>query len=134
MADSMPAPAGMPAPVGRWAGEVAYGGKVDEYTVLFAEDGSMSLDTADSTGTGTWFATSADSFSFEVKEVFRLDESGAPPAKVLPGAAYIKIMIDARRDGGSFTGTGTAEIYTVDGRLVHSTAVETSARLTPATV
>jgi hypothetical protein len=124
----------MSSPVGCWSGEVTYGDKVDEYTVVFSDDGSLTLDTADSAGSGTWAAAAEGSFSFEVKEVFKLDEAGTPPAKVLPGAAYIKIMIDARRDGGSFSGTGTAEIYTADDQMVASTPVDTSARFTPVTV
>jgi hypothetical protein len=119
-------------PVGRWTGEVAYDGKVDEYTVSFAEDGSVSLETAESDGSGTWSSTEASSFSYEVTEVFKVDEFGAMPEKVLPGAAYIKITIDARKDGATFSGTGKAEIFTMDGQMVHSTAVTTSASLVPA--
>lgn len=120
------------APTGRWTGEVAYEGQVDAFTIGFADNGTVSLDTAESTGAGTWSATGADTFTFSLKEVFKLDESGALPAKVLPGAAYIIIEVNAQREGTEFTGWGTARIYAADGALVHSTGVKVTAHRAPA--
>jgi hypothetical protein len=114
-------------PVGRWSGRVVYEGKVDEYTVTFDENGDVSLATADSTGSGSWSATGGDTFSFSVKEVFIMDESGAAPAKVLPGAAYVQIDIDAQRAGSTFTGAGVAQVCGADGSLIHSITAQTSA-------
>jgi hypothetical protein len=117
-------------PVGQWSGKVVYEGKTDEYTVTFDENGDVSLVTADSTGSGSWSATGQDTFSFMVKEVFTKDDSGAAPAKVLPGAAYVQINIDARHTGSAFTGEGIAEVRGADGSVIHSTKAETSAERT----
>jgi len=119
-------------PVGRWSGTASYEGKVDEYTVSFTEDGSVTLETTESTGTGTWSSTGPDTFTYTVKEVFTQDESGGMPAKVLPGAAYVEIHFDARRDGSTFTGTGTAQIRAADGSVIHSTTARTTAHQLPA--
>jgi hypothetical protein len=118
--------------VGQWSGSVTYEGKVDEYTVVFDEDGTATLSTTESTGEGTWSATGPDTFTYTIKEYFKRDESGAVPDKVIPGAAYVEINIEARRSGATFAGSGTAYVRTADGQVIHSTAAETSAALLPA--
>ena len=120
------------SPVGRWSGEAAYAGNVDEFIAEFSEDGTVRLDTPHSDGAGSWASTGPDAFSFAVKEVFRRDENGELPPKVLPGAAYIRIAIEARREDDVFTGPGTAEICTAEGQVMHSVAVEIKAQLAPA--
>jgi hypothetical protein len=122
------------APLGRWTGEVAYGGTVDEYGVLFEADGTLTMTTAESTGAGTWSPTGPDSFSFDVKEEFVMNEDGSPPDKVLPGAAYIRIAIDAQHDGTAYSGAGTARVFAADDSILHSTPVKTTARRADAQV
>jgi hypothetical protein len=116
------------APTGRWTGKAVHDGQVDPFTMDFDEGGTVALDSDDSTGAGTWTATGAETFSFLIKEEFKRDESGALPAKVLPGASYIMIDVDARRDGTGFAGSGNALIHAVDGTVVHSTEVTITAR------
>lgn len=116
------------APTGRWAGEAVHEGQADAFTMDFAENGTLVLDSVDSIGAGTWTVTGAETFSLEFKEEFKRDESGALPAKVLPGASYIIINVDARQNGTGFTGSGNALIHAADGTVVHSTEVTITAR------
>ncbi|MGI5237975.1 ester cyclase [Dactylosporangium sp. CA-139066] len=119
------------APVGLWSGTATYEGKRDEYTIGFNENGAVELRSSESTGVGSWWVTGDDEFRYSVREMFTMDASGAPPEKVIPGAAYVQIDITARRDGGTFTGSGTASIRTKDGRLIHSATVQTVAQQVP---
>lgn len=117
------------APLGRWTGTVSYEGQTDEYTIEFAEDGTVSLDTPASTGQGIWTESGQGAFAFVVKEEFKRDEAGNLPPKVLPGAAYIDIEIEARRTGPNYAGAGVARIRMADGTAMHTTSVETAAHL-----
>lgn len=119
-------------PIGRWVGTVTYEGQTDEYTVEFGDAGEALLDTAVSGGQGTWAASGGGPFSFTIKEVFKRDADGNLPAKVLPGAAYIDIEIEARRRGATYSGTGIARICDAGGAVIHVASVETTARLVPA--
>jgi predicted ester cyclase len=121
------------APVGLWSGTVTYEGKQDEYTIGFNENGAVEMGTGESTGIGSWSVTGDETFRYSVRETFTPGANGEPPTKVIPGAAYVQIDITARRDGGTFTGSGTAEIRTRDGRLIHSSALQTLARQVPTT-
>ncbi len=116
-------------PLGRWTGTVSYEGQTDEYTIEFAEDGTVSLDTPASTGQGTWTEAGQGAFAFAVREDFKRDEAGNLPSKVLPGAAYIDIEIQARRTGSDYAGAGVARIRMADGSAMHTTSVETVAHL-----
>ncbi|MGY1683811.1 hypothetical protein [Geodermatophilus sp. SYSU D01176] len=119
------------APVGLWSGTVAYDGKKDDYTIGFSENGSVDLTTLESTGAGTWTMTGDGAFTYTVKEVFTVDEAGAPPEKVLPGAAYVQIDISAQHTGSTFTGSGIAHVRGADGRVIHSTLAKTVAHRVP---
>jgi len=81
------------SPVGRWSGKVTYEGKVDEFTVDFANNGTLSLTTHRSTGQGRWTANGEGTFTFTVKEEFQMLPNGQRPPGVLPGAAYVQIDI-----------------------------------------
>ncbi len=114
-------------PVGRWFGTVFYQGKRDDYTVLFKDDGTVRLDTADSTGVGAWSAVDDGTFTFVVREDFRLGPDGSVPAKVLPGAAYVHAEFTAKAVDGRLAGNGLARIHRTDGSVVHSTSAGTVA-------
>jgi hypothetical protein len=115
-------------PVGRWSGKVTYEGKVDEFSVDFADNGTLSLTTHRSTGEGRWTANGEGTFTFAVKEKFQMLPNGERPPGVLPGAAYVQIEITARRTGSTFTGSGTAQIRGADESLIHSTQAEMTAQ------
>jgi hypothetical protein len=111
-------------PVGAWTGSVSYDGLVDAYTATFVEDGTLSLDTKKSTGTGSWSRTGPDAFHFVVKEVFK-GEQISPTGKTV---AYIQVEFDAQLSESGYSGTGKATVYGTDGSVVYSTVAETSAR------
>ncbi len=112
--------------VGSWSGTVSHDGEVDEYTIAFAEDGSLTLTTKKSTGQGTWSATGEGTFRYTVREQFNLDVGQQSPNG--KAAAYLQIDIEARRSGDTFAGTGTAEVHGPDGSVIYSTTAETTAR------
>lgn len=112
--------------VGSWSGTVTHDGEVDEYTVTFAEDGSLKLRTTKSTGSGEWSSTGQGSFRFTFREVFNPDVGQHSPNG--KRAAYIQIDIAAQRFGSTYTGSGTAEVYGTDGSVIYSTLADTQAR------
>ncbi|MTE20999.1 dehydrogenase [Streptomyces sp. TRM43335] len=111
-------------PVGSWTGTVSYDKQVDAYTANFADDGSVSMDTEKSSGSGNWTATESDAFHFTVREVFK-GQQISPTGKTV---AYIQIEVDARLSGSEFSGSGKATVYGTDGSVVYSTVAETTAR------
>jgi hypothetical protein len=118
------------APVGLWSGTVSHDGEVDEYTITFAENGSLTLTTKKSTGEGTWSSTGEGTFRYTVRETFNHDVGQRSPNG--KSAAYLQIDIEAKRNGASFAGVGTAEVHGPDGSIIYATTAETAARQVPA--
>ncbi|MET7457900.1 dehydrogenase [Streptomyces sp. NPDC005574] len=114
------------SPVGQWTGEVAHDGEVDVYTATFEPDGSLSVTTSKSTGTGSWAATGDQSFDFSVREDFNPDFTQISPTG--KRAAYIRIEFSAEHDGEKFTGAGKAIIYAADDSLIYATEARTEGR------
>lgn len=114
------------SPKGAWTGSVTYDGQVDDYTATFDENGSLSMTTKRSTGSGTWSPTGSDTFRFTVKEYFNHDVTQISPTG--KHVEYIQIDFDARRTGPTYSGSGTAVVYGTDGSVVYSTKAETTAR------
>ncbi|THA54716.1 dehydrogenase [Streptomyces sp. A1136] len=98
---------------------------MDEYTVVFAEDGSLSVVTQKSTGSGSWSATGDGDFAFTIREDFNVDVTQISPNG--HHAAYIQIDITARLDGDTFTGTGKAVVHGPDDAVIYGTDAETTA-------
>ncbi|MET9104499.1 dehydrogenase [Streptomyces antibioticus] len=118
------------SPVGRWAGTVTHDGEVDEYTVTFAEDGSLVVVTQKSTGAGSWTRAGDEAFTFFLREDFNTDVTQISPTGFR--AAYIKIDIEARLEGdGKFTGTGKAVVHGPDDTVIYATDAETDAHRVP---
>jgi predicted ester cyclase len=113
-------------PLGYWTGTVTHDGQIDHYTVDFAEDGKLVMNTPVSSGQGTWTSTGPDTFDFEVREVF--DKAAKMPA------SYIDIVISATLSGEEYSGSGSASIHAEDGSMIYKTAAETSAQVAPAPV
>ncbi|MGW0702208.1 FAD-binding oxidoreductase [Streptomyces sp. NPDC002867] len=105
------------SPVGVWTGAVHHDGRTDPYTISFAPDGTIALRTPVTVGTGTWAAQEAGRFSYELTETF-IPSSGH--------AGYLQAHVDARLDGDTHTGVGTARIHTPDGVRVHTTTAESA--------
>ncbi|MGW1542612.1 dehydrogenase [Streptomyces sp. NPDC002309] len=113
-------------PVGRWTGTVTHDGEVDDYTVTFVPDGSLSVTTKKSTGTGSWTVTGDSGLEFSLREDFNLDVTQISPNG--HHAAYIQIDISARRDGETLTGEGKAVVHGPDGAVIYGTDATTAAR------
>ncbi|MEV7996809.1 dehydrogenase [Streptomyces sp. NPDC086077] len=113
-------------PVGRWTGTVTHDGEVDDYTVTFEPDGSLSVTTKKSTGTGSWTVTSDTELEFSLREDFNLDVTQISPNG--HHAAYIQIDISARRDGDTLTGEGKAVVHGPDDAVIYGTDATTEAR------
>ncbi|MHC0432258.1 dehydrogenase [Streptomyces sp. O3] len=113
-------------PVGRWTGTVTHDGEVDDYTVAFEPDGSLSVTTRKSTGAGSWTVLSDTELQFSLREDFNLDVTQISPTG--HRAAYIQIDIAARRDGDMLTGEGKAVVYGVDDGVIYATGATTEAR------
>lgn len=113
-------------PAGTWTGEVSHDGEVDVYTATFEPDGSLSVTTSKSTGTGTWTATGDQSFDFYVREDFNPDFTQISPTG--QRASYIKIDFSAEHDGEKFTGAGKAVIHADDDSVIYATEASTEGR------
>lgn len=116
-------------PVGRWTGTVTHDGEVDDYTVTFAPDGSLSVTTEKSTGTGTWSVTGEAELEFSLRENFNVDV-----AQISPNghrAAYIQIDFTARPDGDTLTGEGRAVVHGPDDSVIYGTDATTEVRRLP---
>ncbi|MCT4356201.1 dehydrogenase [Streptomyces sp. Je 1-79] len=114
------------SPVGKWAGTVTHDGEVDEYTVVFEEDGSVAITTRKSGGSGTWTAKGGGAFEFTVREVFNADVGQISPNG--HRAAYIQIDLAAQLSESGFTGTGKAVVHGPDDSVIYATDAETTAR------
>jgi hypothetical protein len=112
-------------PVGRWTGTVTHDGEVDDYTVTFEPDGSLSVTTKKSTGTGAWTVTVDAELRFSLREDFNLDATQISPNG--HRAAYIQIDITARYDGDTFTGEGKAVVHGPDDSVIYGTDATTEA-------
>lgn len=113
--------------VGKWEGKVSHDGEVDDYTVTFDGDGSLSISTQKSGGSGTWSVTGDETFEFTMRETFNPDVGQISPNG--HHAAYIQIDISAQRSGDSFSGSGKAVVHGPDGAVIYATDAETTARL-----
>ncbi|MFE6270220.1 FAD-binding oxidoreductase [Streptomyces goshikiensis] len=108
-------------PVGVWKGRVHHDGQTDPYVISFAPDGTIALRTPVTVGTGTWAAGRAGGFTYELTETFT-------PAS--GHAGRVEAHVEARLEGTTHRGEGTARIHTPDGVLVHSTTAESSGERT----
>lgn len=113
-------------PVGRWTGTVTHDGEVDDYTVTFEPDGSLSVTTQKSTGTGSWALTGEAELKFSLRENFNVDVTQISPNG--HHAVYIQIDIAARPEGDSFTGEGRAVVHGPDDAVIYGTDATTEAR------
>ncbi|MET9778908.1 dehydrogenase [Streptomyces sp. NPDC006367] len=113
-------------PVGRWTGTVTHDDEVDEYTVAFAADGSLSVTTRKSTGYGTWTSVGEEALEFSLREDFNLDVTQISPNG--HHAAYIQIDITARLFGDTLTGEGKAVVHSPDDAVIYATGARTEAR------
>ncbi|WP_240117040.1 MULTISPECIES: dehydrogenase [unclassified Streptomyces] len=113
-------------PVGRWTGTVTHDGEVDDYTVTFEPDGSLTVVTKKSTGTGSWTVTGDDSLEFSLREDFNVDITQISPNG--HHAAYIQIDISAQRDGETIAGEGKAVVHGPDDVVIYATDAQTEAR------
>ncbi|RLK53979.1 hypothetical protein [Actinokineospora cianjurensis] len=102
-------------PVGVWRGVVRHDGQTDDYTISFAQDGTIALRTSATVGTGTWVAGQAGRFTYALTETFT-EASGH--------AGRIQAEVESRIEGAAISGAGTARIYSADGALVHTTRAE----------
>jgi hypothetical protein len=118
---------GMPV-VGRWAGTVTYGPKVEEFTVDFLDDGAATLITAETKGHGAWSMTGPDTFEFTIKELLNQGDSGRSGDTVVTGIDHLVISISARRSGSSFEGSGKAEVFDAAGTMIFAIAAAASAQ------
>ncbi|MEW2636204.1 dehydrogenase [Streptomyces sp. NPDC048389] len=112
-------------PVGRWTGTVSHDGEVDDYTVTFEPDGSLSVTTRKSTGYGSWTVTADNALEFSLREDFNVDVTQISPNG--HHAAYIQIDITARREGEGFTGEGKAVVHGPDDVVIYATDARTEA-------
>ncbi|MFE3718117.1 FAD-binding oxidoreductase [Streptomyces cyaneofuscatus] len=110
-------------PVGVWTGRIHHDDQpVPPFTISFEPDGTATLRTPLSVGTGAWSAGNAGRFSYEVTEIFT-------PAADRPGR--VQTHVEAHFEGTRYRGTGTAKVFTPDGVLVRTTSAEfTGDRLT----
>jgi hypothetical protein len=111
---------------GEWAGTVIYGPKVQEFTVVFAEDGTVALTTTETTGHGTWSATGSDTFEIALNEKLNHGDSGVSGDTVVTGIDHLVVRLEARVDGGSFEGGGSAEVYDAEGNMIFNIAAQIS--------
>lgn len=116
-------------PVGRWTGTVSHDGEVDDYTVTFQPDGSLSVTTQKSTGYGSWTVTGDDVLEFSLREDFNVEVTQISPNG--HHAAYIQIDIAARSDGETFSGEGKAVVHGPDDVVIYATDARTEARRLP---
>lgn len=114
----MTAVEGSVSPVGVWSGVVRFDQKQEQFTISFAEDGSITLRTPISTGEGTWVWVGPKRFTYNLKETF----SAAAPI-----AGWVDIAVDASVEAATYSGTGTAMIHNPAGDVVHSTLATFSA-------
>ncbi|AEN14102.1 MULTISPECIES: hypothetical protein [unclassified Streptomyces] len=112
---------------GKWEGTVSHDGETDDYAVVFEEDGSLSVVTKKSGGSGTWTATDENTLEFSFREVFNPDVGQISPNG--HHAAYIQIDITAELTGDTFTGAGRAVVHGPDGVVIYATDAQTTARL-----
>ncbi|QOV47614.1 dehydrogenase [Streptomyces chromofuscus] len=99
---------------------------MDDYTVTFEPDGSLSVTTKKSTGTGSWTVTGDTELEFSLREDFNLDVTQISPNG--HRAAYIRIDITARHDGDTLTGEGKAVVHGPDDVVIYGTDATTEAR------
>ncbi|MGW0499667.1 hypothetical protein ACWD0Z_30835 [Streptomyces sp. NPDC003007] len=115
MTDTTSTTSAVQTPVGVWTGLVRHDDETDSYTISFAPDGTIALRTSITVGTGTWTAGEAGTFSYDLTETF-IPASGR--------AGQVRAHVEARIEGATHKGVGTARIYTPDGTLVHSATAE----------
>ncbi|MCH0562250.1 dehydrogenase [Streptomyces sp. MUM 136J] len=99
---------------------------MDDYTVTFEPDGSLTVVTKKSTGTGSWTVTGDDSLEFSLREDFNVDITQISPNG--HHAAYIQIDISAQRDGETIAGEGKAVVHGPDDVVIYATDAQTEAR------
>ncbi|MBN0048312.1 dehydrogenase [Streptomyces actuosus] len=99
---------------------------MDDYTVTFEPDGSLTVVTKKSTGTGSWTVTGDDALEFSLREDFNVDITQISPNG--HRAAYIQIDISARRDGDTIAGEGKAVVHGPDDVVIYATGAQTEAR------
>jgi hypothetical protein len=116
------------APVGRWAGTVTYGPKVEEFTVAFAEDGTLTESTSATTGRGNWVGTGENTFDFSIEETLNTGDSGVSGDTVVTGIDHLVITISAGLSGSSFDGTGVARVYDAAGTEIFAIAARMNAK------
>ncbi|MER6630400.1 dehydrogenase [Streptomyces sp. NPDC000987] len=98
---------------------------MDDYTVTFEPDGSLSVTTSKSAGYGSWSVTGDDTMEFSLREDFNVDFTQISPNG--HRAAYIQIDITARRDGETFAGEGKAVVHGPDDAVIYATDAQTEA-------
>lgn len=117
------------APIGRWAGTVTYGPKVEEFTVAFDDGGAATLSTAETKGHGTWTVTGDDTFDFAIMEKLNFGDSGQSGDTMVTGIDHLVISISARLSGSSsFEGSGVARVYDAEGAEIFNIAAQITAQ------
>ncbi|WP_338783630.1 hypothetical protein [Streptomyces sp. DG1A-41] len=106
-------------PVGVWTGTAVHDDQTETFTISFAPDGGLTLVTPISTGRGTWEPTESG-FTYAFTETLA-PEAGRP--------GHVDVVVRARCSGGTYAGSGPAEVRTPDGTVVHRTTFDTSAEL-----
>lgn len=115
-------------PVGTWDGVVTVADAPAQHATLsFAANGKacVTFGTGEgaSTGVGTWSATEADHFSFEVTRAAQ-DPAGNP--------ITVKATQQAVQESDNFTSSGVSEIFAADGTPLGSWPSKASATRTSA--
>jgi hypothetical protein len=112
-------------PIGVWRGTVEFGSSANVTLAFFpggraclrssATDGSG----ATGQGTGTWQATGARTFTYEIRER-SMDASGTT-------VGFVDIHQNATQTGNTFTSSGMSDILDVNGNLITTVESRVSA-------
>ena len=89
-------------------------------------DGSLSVTTKKSTGTGSWAVAGDTELRFSLREDFNLDFTQISPTG--HRAAYIRIDFTARHHGDTITGEGRAVVHGTDDSVIYGTDATTDVR------
>ena len=114
----MAAVEGVVSPVGVWSGVVRFDQKEEQFTISFAQDGSIVLRTPISTGEGAWVWVGPKRFTYNLKETF---SAGAPVA------GWADIAVEASVEVATYSCTGIAKIHNPAVDVVHTALATFSA-------